>query len=108
MGLIIFNKKEKCKSNADLAIERIQEMSERYEPGTEEFRRCRQDYEQEIRNKKLEKECKHAGIDYKVVIAAVSTILTTGIAVFALSLDQESPKALKLADFVLRIFKKQA
>ena len=107
MYVTIFNKKEKVKSNSDLVIKRIQEKTNMYEPGTEEFRRCREDYEQEMKNKKLEKENKRSGVDPKVVIGAVSTVLTTGVAVLALCLDQESPKALKLADFVLKLFKRQ-
>lgn len=88
------------KSDINETIRRIQERTKQVDPGSEEFRNLRYCLEQELRNKKLVKETKMLGIspDKAIMIAVILVI-----AGFGFALDLESPKALKIAQFVLKL-----
>lgn len=88
------------KSDIDTTIKRIQEASANADPGSEEFRRLRADLEQEYKNKKLCKELRFMGLSADKVLM-VSVILL--IAGFGFALDLDSPKALKIASFALKL-----
>lgn len=88
------------KDDIQETIRRIQEASKKVEPGSEEFARLRDDLEQELRNKKLLKETKILGMPAdKLLMIAVILV----IAGFGFALDLESPKALKIASFALKL-----
>lgn len=92
--------KELNKSDIQETIERIKKASETVDPGSEEFRRLRTDMEQELKNKKLLKDTKFMGLSMdKVLMVAVILV----IAGFGFALDLESPKAMKIASFVLKL-----
>ena len=84
-------------------IERIQEARKKVKPGTAEFRALSEDYEQELKNKKLVKEMKHMGIPGDKILFAVVILMVAG---FGFALDLDSPKALKIAQFTLGLVKK--
>lgn len=88
------------KSDINETIRRIQEASKQVEPGSEEFKRLRADLEQELKNKKLCREMRFLGISAdKVLMVAVVLV----IAGFGFALDMDSPKALKIAQFALKL-----
>lgn len=88
------------KSDINETIRRIQEASKQVEPGSEEFKRLRADLEQELKNKKLCREMRFLGISAdKVLMVAV----VLAIAGFGFALDMDSPKALKIAQFALKL-----
>lgn len=88
------------KDDISETIARIRKASAEAEPGSEEFRRLRIDMEQELKNKKLVKDMKFMGISMdKVLMVAVILV----IAGFGFALDLESPKAMKIASFVLKL-----
>ena len=92
--------RELRKSDIDETIKRIQEASKNVDPGSEQFRRLREDLEQEYRNKQLCKETRFMGLSAdKVLMVAVILV----IAGFGFALDTDSPKALKIASFVLKL-----
>ena len=72
-------------------------------PGTEEYRRLRQDYEQELKNKKLVQEMRFLGVPFDKILMVVLILMISG---FAFALDMDSPKALKIAQFILGIVRK--
>ncbi len=81
-------------------IKRIREKTKEVDPGSEEFRRLRVDMEQELKNKKLLKDIRFCGLSAdKVLMVAVILV----IAGFGFALDLESPKALKIASFVVKL-----
>ena len=81
-------------------IVKLQEKMGAPKPGSEEFARLRKDLEQELKNKKLVKEMKFMGLSAdKILMVAVILI----IAGFGFALDLESPKALKIAQFALKL-----
>ena len=82
---------------------RIEEATKNAEPGSESFNRLRKDYEQELKNKKLVKEMKFMGISWDKILLVCVILLIAG---FGFALDLESPKAIKIAQFVLSIVKK--
>ena len=88
------------KSDIDEVIGRIQEQTKNVDPGSEEFSRLRKDLEQEYRNKKLVKEMKRFGIPADKILMVVAILAIAG---FAFCLDLESPKALKIAQLVLKL-----
>lgn len=88
------------KNDINETIRRIQEASKKVDPGSEEFKRLRADLEQEYKNKKLCREMRFMGISAdKVLMVAVVLI----IAGFGFALDMDSPKALKIAQFALKL-----
>lgn len=92
--------RELKRQDIDETIRRIQEASKNADPGSEEFRRLRTDLEQEYKNKKLCKEMKFMGLSPdKILMVAVVLV----IAGFGFALDMDSPKALKIASFVLKL-----
>ena len=88
------------KSDIDEVIARIQERTKEVDPGSEEFAKLRKDLEQEYRNKKLVKELRHGGLSADKILMVVTIFVIAG---FAFCLDLESPKALKIAQLVLRL-----
>ena len=84
----------------DEAIWRIQEKTKTVDPGSEEFRRLRQDLEQELKNKKLVKEMRFMGLSADRVLMVATILLIAG---FGFALDLDSPKALKIASFALKL-----
>lgn len=92
--------RELRRMDIDQTIKRIQEASSKADPGSEEFRRLRTDLEQELKNKKLCKEMRFLGLSAdKVLMVAVVLV----IAGFGFALDMDSPKALKIASFALKL-----
>ena len=88
------------KSDIEETIRRIQEKRNKTEPGTEEFRRLSEDLEQELKNKKLYKEARSFGIKPETILLIGMVLAIAG---FGFALDLESPKALKIASFVLKL-----
>ena len=88
------------KKDIDETIQRIQKASEKAEPGSEEFRKLRVDLEQELKNKKLYKEMRFMGISPDKIMFALLVLIIAG---FGFALDMDSPKALKIAQFALKL-----
>lgn len=88
------------KCDIDEVVERIQKASKEVNPGTEEFSRLRRDLEQEYKNKKLVKEMRRGGLSWDKILMVVAILVIAG---FAFCLDMESPKALKIAQLVLKL-----
>ena len=88
------------KNDIDEVIARIQEETKNVDPGSDEFARLRKDLEQEYRNKKLVKEMKRFGIPADKILMVAAVLVIAG---FAFCLDLESPKALKIAQLVLKL-----
>lgn len=88
------------KSDIEETIRRIQAKRNAAEPGTEEFRRLSVDLEQELKNKKLYKEARSFGIKPDTVLIMLMVLLVSG---FGFALDLDSPKALKIASFALKL-----
>lgn len=102
MKLIDKWKKARQLNRSDIqeTIRRIQERTKEVDPGSEEFRRLRVDLEQELKNKKLMREMRFMGISAdKALMVAVILV----IAGFGFALDLDSPKALKIASFALKL-----
>ena len=79
---------------------KIQEKMGVPKPGSEEFDKLRKQLEQELRNKKLVKEMRFMGLSPDKILMVLVII---GIAGFGFALDTESPKALKIAQFALKL-----
>lgn len=92
--------KELRKKDVDETIRRIQKASEKAEPGSEEFKKLRADLEQELKNKKLYKEMRFLGISPDKILMALIILVIAG---FGFALDLDSPKALKIASFALKL-----
>lgn len=88
------------KMDIEETIARIREKTKDVDPGSEEFRRLRQDLEQELRNKKLVKEMRFMGLSADKVLMVAVVLLIAG---FGFALDLDSPKALKIASFALKL-----
>ena len=88
------------KSDIDETIQRIQEASKNVDPGSDKFEKLRRNLEQEYTNKKLCKEMKLFGIPPEKILFAVVILVIAG---FGFALDLDSPKALKIASFVLKL-----
>lgn len=88
------------KKDIDETIQRIREASEKAKPGSEEFKRLRADLEQELKNKKLYKEMRFAGISPDKIMFALLILVIAG---FGFALDLESPKAMKIASFIFKL-----
>lgn len=88
------------KSDIEETIRRIQEKRNAVEPGTPEFRQLSGDLEQELKNKKLYKEARSFGIKPDTILIMLMVLAVAG---FGFALDLESPKALKIASFVLKL-----
>ncbi len=87
------------KNDINETIRRIQEKTKEVDPGSEEFRRLRVDLEQELKNKKLVKEMRFGGIRLETALCIAAVFVLAG---FGFALDMDSPKALKIAQFVLQ------
>lgn len=88
------------KKDVDETIRRIQEASAKAKPGSDEFKKLRSDLEQELKNKKLYKEMRFLGISPDKIMMALLILVIAG---FGFALDMDSPKALKIASFVLKL-----
>lgn len=86
------------KSDINETIRRIQAKTREVDPGSEEFRRLRVDLEQELKNKKLVKEMRFGGVRLDTALCIATVFVLAG---FGFALDMDSPKALKIAQFVL-------
>ena len=86
------------KSDINETIRRIQAKTREVDPGSEEFRRLRVDLEQELKNKKLVKDMRFGGIRLDTALCIATVFVIAG---FGFALDMDSPKALKIAQFVL-------
>lgn len=87
------------KSDINETIRRIQMKTREVDPGSEEFRRLRVDLEQELKNKKLVKEMRFGGVRLDTALCIATVFVLAG---FGFALDMDSPKALKIAQFVLQ------
>lgn len=87
----------------DATLVRIKEERALAEPGTPEFEALQRAYEQELKNKKLVKEMKFLGFPPDKILMVVVTLVIAG---FGFALDMDSPKALKIAQFVLGLTRK--
>ena len=88
------------KCDIEDAIRRIQEERNNAKPGTEEWRRLSVDLEQELKNKKMYQEAHRFGLSWDTIAIIVMVLTISG---FAFALDLESPKALKIASYVLKL-----
>ena len=86
------------RSDINETIRRIQMKTREVDPGSEEFRRLRVDLEQELKNKKLVKEMRFGGVRLDTALCIATVFVLAG---FGFALDMDSPKALKIAQFVL-------
>lgn len=86
------------RSDINETIRRIQAKTREVDPGSEEFRRLRVDLEQELKNKKLVKEMRFGGVRLDTALCIATVFVLAG---FGFALDMDSPKALKIAQFVL-------
>ena len=93
-------KRKLKRKDIDETIDRIKQASAKAEPGSEEFKRLRQDLEQELKNKKLYKEMRFLGIAPDKILFALVILVIAG---FGFALDLDSPKALKIAQFALKL-----
>lgn len=102
MKLIDKWKKARQLNRSDIqeTIRRIQERTKEVDPGSEEFRRLRVDLEQELKNKKLMREMRFMGISADKALMVAVILLIAG---FGFALDLDSPKALKIASFALKL-----
>lgn len=87
----------------EATLRRIRKEREYAQPGTEEFKRLQEDYERELKNRKLVKEMRYLGWSPDKIILVVGMLLVAGLGVM---LDLDSPKALKIAQFALNLVKK--
>jgi len=88
------------KSDIEETIRRIQAKRNSVDPGTPEFRQLSEDLEQELKNKKLYKEANSFGIKPDTVLIILTVLAVAG---FGFALDLDSPKALKIASFILKL-----
>lgn len=107
MKIKLFEKWKKAremkKRDIDKVLKRIEEETALTEPGSEEFKRLRESYEQELKNKKLVKEMRFLGFSIDKILMVVGMLLVMG---FGVALDMDSPKAMKIATFALNMVKK--
>ena len=89
--------------DCDNVLERLRQASAKVDPTSKEFRLLRLQYEQELKNKKLIKECKVLGMSTDRLIGVAAIFIVAG---FGFALDLDSPKALRLAQFATGLFKK--
>ena len=94
------NKKGMDKREIEEAIKRIEEERAKATPGTEEWRRLSVDLEQEMKNMKALREARKFGLSWDTIAIIV---LVLGVSIFGFALDLESPKALKIASYVLKM-----
>ena len=87
----------------EATLRRIRKEREYAQPGTEEFKRLQEDYERELKNKKLAKELIFMGWSPDKIILVLGMILVAGMGVL---LDYDSPRVLKIAQFALSLVKK--
>lgn len=103
----LFNKMKMFKKlrgrDIEEEIERIELATKAVDPGSDEYRRLREAYEQELKNKKLVREMRFLGIPAEKIMMACLILIIAG---FGFALDMESPKALKISTFILNIIKK--
>lgn len=88
------------KSDIENAMRRIQAKRATVEPGTAEWRQLSGDLEQELKNKKMYQEAHRFGLSWDTIAIIVMVLTISG---FAFALDLESPKALKIASYVLKL-----
>lgn len=69
-------------------------------PGSEMYERLRQQLDQELKNKKLVKEMKFMGLTADKIVMVVVILVIAG---FGFALDLDSPKAMKIAQFILKL-----
>lgn len=94
----VINSAKLRKSDINETIRRIQAKTREVDPGSDEFRRLRVDLEQELKNKKLVKEMRFGGVRLDTALCIATVFVLAG---FGFALDMDSPKALKIAQFVL-------
>lgn len=82
-------------------IERLKEARTHFPYGSEEYERITDELMKEYELLKKYRDSRF-GIEPK---ALATLIVIGGIAFFAICLDQESPKAIKLAQFVCKLFR---
>ena len=95
-------KERKNKYDINETLKRIAEKSRTVEPGSEEFRRLRMDYEQELKSKRLTQELALAGVPWTQIIFIGGMLIISGLAFL---LDMDSPKALKNGDRLISLIK---
>ena len=95
-------KKKRNKYDINNVIERIAEKSKTVDPGSEEFRRLRMDYEQELKNKRLTQELALAGVPWVQIVFVVGMLFIAG---FTALLDLDSPRAVRNGDRLISLMK---
>lgn len=78
----------------------IKTRMEAPKPGSETYERLRQQMDQELKNKKLVKEMKTMGLSADKILMVIVILVIAG---FGFALDLDSPKAMKIAQFVLKL-----
>ena len=96
-----FKRKRACYDFDDTMV-RIVNASKKVDPGSEEWRKLRMDYEQEIKSKKLAQELRFAGVPWIQVVFICGMLVISGMAFL---LDMDSPKATKIADKLISLLK---
>ena len=87
--------------NTELAV--IEEEMKKVDKDSEAYQKLQEAQKRALENKKLVKSMAFFGIPPEKVMFALIII---AVAIFGFSLDLESPKALKIAQFVLNLSKK--
>ena len=95
-------KEKRNKYDIKEQLRRIAEASQKVDPGSEEFRRLRLDYEQELKNRRLAQELRTAGVPWIQIVFICGMLLVSGL---AFVLDMDSPKALRNADRLINLTK---
>lgn len=95
-------KEKRNKYDINATLKRIAEASQNVDPGSEEFRRLRMDYEQELKSKRLAQEMALGGVPWVQIVFVCGMLLISGMAFL---LDMDSPKALKNGDRLISLIK---
>lgn len=97
-----WKEKKRKKYDIETVMERIAEKSKTVDPGSDDFRRLRMDYEQELKNKRLTQELALAGVPWIQIVFIVGMLAIAG---FTALLDLDSPKAVKNGDRLISLLK---
>lgn len=81
-------------------IRQLQTEKKKQQPGTPEYEALQNEINKEYDIYKKWKDSRRVSGEVKATLVVVGAI-----AFFAICLDQESPKALKLAQFIIKLFK---
>ena len=95
-------KEKRNKYDINATLKRIAEKSRDVDPGSEEFRKLRMDYEQELKNKRLTQELALAGVPWIQIVFICGMLFISGLAFL---LDMDSPKAQRNGERLISLMK---